>query len=98
MSYPYKPCRNGIHVCGTDEINNEFVTVANVPGYAYLRFDELRAMFALPDGEDPDLVVDCMVDGDIVDDFGIRRQSLLDLVSTCQQYAAMAHQQLQMTS
>jgi len=75
----YAPCRSGLHVCGIDYAADEFVTVANVPGVTRQRFDDLRREHALPDGVDPDLVVDFRLDGDIVADFGIRRQSLAAL-------------------
>lgn len=70
----YAPCRNGIHICGIDDARDEFVTVANHPGVSRSLFDKLRNEFAIDD--DPDVVVDLMVDGDIVDDFRARRQSL----------------------
>jgi hypothetical protein len=74
--YNYSPCRNGIHVCGHDGTETYPLTVANVEGVSAAQWDVVRAAFSLPDDEDPDLVVDFMVDGDIVEDFGIRRQSL----------------------
>jgi hypothetical protein len=73
---PYNPCPNGLHVCGIDERAEEFTTVANVPGVTDRKFDELETHYGLPEGVDPDLVVDLCVDGDIIRDFGIRRQSL----------------------
>lgn len=76
MSQPYSPCHNGIHVCGITGDEEEFATVANVPGVTEQKFDELQSHFALPEGEDPDLVIDFVVNGDLVRDFGIRRQSL----------------------
>lgn len=72
----YAPCRYGIHVCGINCSETEFVTVANHPGVSRSMFDNLRSDFALDAGEDPDLVIDFMCDGDIIEDFGIRRQSL----------------------
>lgn len=72
----YAPCQYGIHVCGISGDEQEFVTVANFQRVSKAVFDSLRDDFGLEPGEDPDLVVDFMCDGDIVEDFGIRRQSL----------------------
>ena len=79
----YSPCRNGLHVCGINATEDEFTTVANVPGVTERRFDELEAHYALPDDEEPDLVVDLMIDGSIIRDFGIRRQLLDHLIQSC---------------
>jgi len=72
----YSPCRYGIHICGIDESRDEFTTVANHPRVSKVLFDSLRDDFAMEKDEDPDVVVDFMCDGDIIDDFGARRQSL----------------------
>lgn len=75
----YAPCKNGIHVCGIDECRDEFVTVANHPGVSRALFDRLSNEFAI-DG-DPDVVIDFMKDGDHIDDFGARRQSLVAIAA-----------------
>lgn len=80
----YSPCTNGLHVCGISGDEEEFVTVQNVPGVTEQTFDLLEAHYALPEGEDPDLVVDLVIDGDLIRDFGIRRQSLAALVKSCE--------------
>lgn len=80
----YNPCRNGIHVCGISSDEEEFVTIANVPGVDERQFDILETHFALPPEEDPDLVVDLMADGDIVRDFGIRRQQLVAIIKSAE--------------
>jgi hypothetical protein len=79
----YSPCKNGIHVCGISAAEEEFVTVANVPGVSERKFDMLENEYALPEGEDPDLIVDLVIDGDLIRDFGIRRQSLDVLIRSC---------------
>lgn len=71
----YAPCRYGIHVCGTSADELEPVTVKNFPRVSKAMFDSLKSDYAISD-QDPDLVVDFMCDGDILDDFGIRRQML----------------------
>lgn len=76
----YSPCRDGLHVCGISSDEEEFVTVANVPGVTEALFERLKQTFGLPSGDDPDLVVDLCVQGDILADFGIRRQSLAALL------------------
>lgn len=71
----YNPCDNGLHVCGFRE-DGEFgphVTEANFPGVGRDAFDVLKAEFA---DDDYDLLIDLMDNGDIVDDFGIKRQML----------------------
>jgi len=70
----YFPCRYGIHICGINSDETEFVTVANFPRASRAVFESLKADFAIDD--EPDLVVDFFVDGDCDHDFGIRRQSL----------------------
>ncbi|HRN83250.1 MAG TPA: hypothetical protein PK857_00400 [Hyphomicrobium sp.] len=45
-------------------------------------FDQLESAFRLPDDEDPDLIVDFVVDGDIIRDFGIRHQQAVALLGT----------------
>jgi hypothetical protein len=72
----YSPCKNGIHVCGISGDETEFVTVGNRPGATRETFEQLRTQHGLGPGVDPDLVVDWVEGGDIISDFGIRRQSL----------------------
>lgn len=74
MSTPYNPCRYGIHVCGINADETEFVTVANFPGAKLAMFESLRDEFSIEG--DPDLVVDFVCDGDLLHDFGMRRQDL----------------------
>ena len=50
MSELYKPCRNGIHVCGISGDEEEFVTVGNRPGATRETFEQLRDEHALPEG------------------------------------------------
>lgn len=76
----YRPCRTGLHVCGADAEEIEPVTVLNLPATsaeeARRRFALAKAECAQLDGEDPDLVVDLMIAGDIEEDFRMRRQML----------------------
>ncbi|MPR08667.1 hypothetical protein [Microvirga tunisiensis] len=70
----YRPCTNGIHICGKDRDEIEPVTVANFPmnsSRARRLFKQLAADFGDTDG---DMVVDLMIGGDIEDDFWLRRQ------------------------
>lgn len=83
----YRPCRNGIHVCGiaTTDGEEHFITEANVAGVKEMAFDLLENSYALAPDADPDLVVDLMQDGDCLRDFGIRRQSLDALLNSARQ-------------
>jgi hypothetical protein len=74
----YHPIDNGVHVCGVSyerDQSGEFCTVANFP------HSDPRALFgafreyATTSGEG-DVVVDLVIDGDTVDDFWARRQSV----------------------
>jgi hypothetical protein len=74
----YDPIENGVHICGisyrrTDE--GEFQTVANFASDQPRQLFERLREFAVPH-EEADLVVDLCIDGDIVEDFSIRRQSV----------------------
>jgi len=80
MMTTYAPCEKGLHVCGISADEEEFTTEANMPGISSEAFDRLAARFALPKSDDPDLVVDLFVGGDLVRDFGIRRQVLSALI------------------
>lgn len=74
----YRPCRTGIHICGSDADKIEPVTIANYPARsqadANAAFERARA-----EGESDDYfdcVVDLMAAGDIIDDFRTTRQML----------------------
>ena len=71
----YHPCRNGIHICGATADEERPLTVANIPNVPRWRFDQLEDHYGI-EGDDFDLVVDFMEDGNILSDFAIRRQSL----------------------
>lgn len=81
----YHPCRNGLHVCGQiyDDDGERPLTLANIPGVQRVQFEALSAVYGVPH-EDADLVIDFIVDGDIVDDFSMRRQELEALLKSCQ--------------
>lgn len=71
----YHPCV-GLHVCGWNAEDRP-LTIANVPGISREAFDRAKEQFALPDGEDFDLLVDLYVDEHTyTEQFAIRRQSL----------------------
>jgi hypothetical protein len=74
----YDPTHNGVHICGISyqrTAEGEFQTVANFPSdHPRALFEQLRE-FAVPH-EQADLVVDLCIDGDIGEDFSIRRQSV----------------------
>lgn len=82
----YHPCDDGLHVCGQicDEMGDRPLTLGNVPGVDGQKFEALRAQYATPD-DDFDIVIDRMVGGDIVDDFGMRRQDLAALLKDASQ-------------
>lgn len=88
----YRPCDNGVHVCGVDEVKERFYTEANFPCVgepaARALFGRLKAEFAASD-EEWDLTVDLTIaDGMIVEDFGISRQMLERFRSSADQGAA----------
>jgi hypothetical protein len=74
----YHPITNGVHVCGVTyerAESGEFCTVANFPTTTpHALFDSFKEYATT--GEDGDLVVDLMIDGDIEEDFWVRRQSV----------------------
>jgi len=76
----YGACATGIHVCGISTTDyDEFVTIGNFPmdeKRARATFDRAKNLLAMPDDEDPDVIVDLMIGRDRVDDFGMRRQML----------------------
>jgi hypothetical protein len=82
----YHPCRNGLHVCGQicDEDGERPLTLANVPGVARSKFQALAVKFGIPHDES-DLVIDFMVQGDIIEDFSMRRQDLDALIRSCKE-------------
>lgn len=88
MRRRYAPCRYGIHVCGINADETEFTSEANFPGASLATFESLRDQFAI-DG-DPDLVVDFLVDGDLLHDFGMRRQDLAAMTAIIVAEAAAA--------
>lgn len=79
----YHPCQNGIHVCGVTADEERPLTVANVPGVTEAKWDVLKSAFQMTEDDTPDLVIDFMVNGDIMEDFGIRRQQLDALLQSC---------------
>src|SRR5262245_27711386 len=74
----YDPTDNGVHICGISyqrRQDGEFQTAANFPSdHPRQLFEQLRE-FAEPH-EEADLVVGLCIDGEIVEDFSIRRQSV----------------------
>lgn len=77
----YHPPSNGIHVCGTDAAEQNFVTVLVLPApapFARRVFDLAKAELASTQ-ERGDLVCDLCIGGDLVDDFWIDRQMLAPL-------------------
>jgi hypothetical protein len=74
----YDPIDNGVHICGISyerREDGEFQTVANFPSdHPRELFEQLRE-FAVSHAE-ADLVVDLCIDGDIIEDFSICRQSV----------------------
>lgn len=87
----YRPCHNGIHICGKDHDEVEPVTVANfpmIPSQARRIFQQVAADFGDTDG---DMVVDLVIGGDIEDDFWLRRQMLDRLSQTLTAACEAAH-------
>lgn len=83
--YCYRPCQNGLHVCGFHPDGNNFLTIANV---AVRSADEARTLFirakeelGLPEGEVGDFVIDLQLDGDCDEDFQMNRQMLDRLIA-----------------
>ena len=72
----YEPCPFGVHVCGINGGETEFVTVANFPRCTPEKFYSARDSLGDLAADDADLVVDLFENGDVLDDFGIRRQDL----------------------
>lgn len=75
MLEAYRPPRTGIHVCGTDDIEEWPVTLASFPmteARARMVFERLL-QFA---ETDHDVIIDLFVDDNRPDDFGIRRQMM----------------------
>src|SRR5271166_2969470 len=74
----YHPIKNGVHVCGISyerDQSGEFCTVANFPhGDPRALFEAFREHATTR--EEGDLVVDLVIDGDVEEDFWVRRQSV----------------------
>ncbi|MHC3128153.1 hypothetical protein OB03_13110 [Brevundimonas sp. GN22] len=78
-NYCYRPCFNGIHVCGVHPDGDNCLTVLNLPlehGAARSLFDAAKAELSEPDKDESDFIVDLCVDGDINEDFRMNRQML----------------------
>lgn len=72
----YHP-RPGVHVCGIDELQDCFVTIANYGPAARANFAHAKAEIASAPNDPFDMVVDLVDDsGDTVEDFHITRQML----------------------
>ena len=74
----YHPPHTGIHICGSDDEKNAAMTLGAFPMSeveARAAFETMKGEFSEPGG-DCDVVVDLCVRGDIVDDFGMRRQMI----------------------
>ena len=80
----YRPIRLGIHVFATDDQSGESITVRNYdlpsPELARLRFEAARLACLWPANEDnPELVVELISGGKILDAFPMRRDALPSL-------------------
>ncbi len=80
----YKPIRLGIHVFASDDQSGESVTVRNYdlpsPELARLRFEAARLACLRPaDNDNPELVVELISGGNILDAFPMRRGALEQL-------------------
>ena len=77
----YRPIRLGIHVFATDDQSGESITVRNYdlpsPELARLRFEAARLACLRPaDDDNPELVVELISGGKILDAFPMRRVTL----------------------
>lgn len=77
----YNPCPYGIHVysihvLAIDKRIGVRTSEANYPHGTREDFYAMKASYGLAFDDDPDLIVELMVDGDTIDDFCIRRQSI----------------------
>ena len=77
----YRPIRLGIHVFATDDQSGESITVRNYdlpsPELARLRFEAARLACLRPaDDDSPELVVELISGGKILDAFPMRRVTL----------------------
>ena len=74
----HRPIRLGIHVCASE--NNETVTVRNYdlpsPELARLRFEAARIACLQADDDNPELIVELISGGKILDTFPMRRATL----------------------
>ncbi len=81
---PYRRCRPirlGIHIFATDDQNGESITIRNYdlpsPDFARLRFESARLACLRPaDDGSPELVVELISGGKILDAFPMRRATL----------------------
>jgi hypothetical protein len=72
----YRPIRLGIHVCGADDQAGEPITVRNYdlpsPELARLRFEAARIACLQADDDNPELIVELISGGKILDAFPMR--------------------------
>jgi hypothetical protein len=75
----YHPCETGLHVCGIDDdaglLCGPHFTVLNLlfsVDAVQAAFDAAKQSFSC--GDDGDVLVDLMIDGEAIDDFWMRRQ------------------------
>lgn len=83
--YCYRPCENGLHVCGFHPDGNNFLTIANVctvtAAEARRLFDQAKTDLGLAKGEDGDFVIDLQINGECSEDFMMNRQMLGRLIA-----------------
>ena len=72
----YKPCPDGIHVCGLDGPGERFTTEDNFPGLGRCHFEWARTELQATADEPCDLVVDLFEGRSLIDDFTMTRQML----------------------
>ena len=89
MNREYRPCGTGLHVCGIDPIAERFRTVENLPlpepGARHV-WGAAVARLAMAADDDPDVMVDLFVDGNLIENFGMRRQHVGDLLVLAENY------------
>ena len=69
----YHPCDNGVHIFQPEGGEFGGLTLKNFPGET---LDVFRSLSTAGEGDDFDLLCDLFVDGDLIDNVGIRRQDL----------------------
>lgn len=87
----YQPCTTGIHVCGSDDVENWPVTLASFPMpevFARVVFAQMMQEYEV---DDHDVIVDLFVGGDQLDNFGIKRQMLDRVRRECEAAAQEAY-------